>query len=93
LASVNCPHGHKWISRLGSALVIENRTIQIFDGICDSCDRCGFSACEYFDDSKDATRRFCQALGRVHASIEAKIQDDTYAVALRTKHLRLYGKR
>lgn len=91
MASVDCPHGHKWIARLGRALVIERRQVEIIDGVCDSCDRCGFSACEYFDDSPDATRRYCEALGRLHADPLGNERDRAYAAELRAKHRRLYG--
>jgi len=57
---VKCPHGYKSVAKLGS-ITIENETVEILEGICDRPDRCGITTCEYFDTSRDATRRFQQA--------------------------------
>jgi len=87
MATVNCPHGHRWISTLTkSRVTFENRTVTILDGICDSCDRCGFTGCEYFDDSREATRRFQKVQAMLHSDLGFREQDQHYALMLRQKH-------
>lgn len=54
---IKCPHGYKSVARLGS-ITIENETVEILEGICDRPDRCGITTCEYYDTSREATRRF-----------------------------------
>jgi hypothetical protein len=40
----------------------ESSTVNICDGICDSCDRYGIESCEFYDTSPEATKRFLLAL-------------------------------
>tara|TARA_B100000614_G_scaffold62310_1_gene55239 strand:+ start:733 stop:984 length:252 start_codon:yes stop_codon:yes gene_type:complete len=67
--TINCPHGQRWISHFKKAgFIFENRTVQIFNGVCDHCDKCGVTDCEYFDDTPEGTRKFCQGLAHSHTA-------------------------
>jgi hypothetical protein len=46
--TINCPHGLVWRGKIGAA-EIEDRTVSVYGGVCASADRCGISACKYFD--------------------------------------------
>lgn len=56
-----CPYGWKSVIRLGN-VTFESVSVNICDGICDSCDLCGIGSCEFFDVSPEATKRFLRAL-------------------------------
>ena len=47
---VKCPHGRAKLA------------VEIYDGLCDIPDICKYAQCEFFDDSREATRRFHKAL-------------------------------
>ena len=53
--------GWKSVIKCGN-VSFESATVNICDGICDSCDRCGIESCEFYDTSEEATRRFIRAL-------------------------------
>ncbi len=57
----DCPYGWKSVSKFGN-VTFESATVNICDGICDSCDLCGIESCEFYDISPQATRRFIRAL-------------------------------
>lgn len=57
-----CPYGWKSVAKIGSHITFESATVNICDGICDSCDLCGNKACEFYDRSPEADRRFARAL-------------------------------
>jgi hypothetical protein len=61
---VNCPQGWGTIIRLAESVTMADRTVEILEGICNSCDLCGIETCDYYDTSREATRAFCQALNR-----------------------------
>ncbi len=86
MATINCPHGHRWISRLNPSVTWENRQVNILGGVCDSCDLCQFRECEYFDDTPEGSRRFQKGLAELHGSIEGQFNDRTYQEQLRRKH-------
>ena len=86
MATINCPHGQRWIDRLSRSVTWENRLVNIFAGVCDSCDRCGFRDCEYFDDTPEGTRRFQQGLAQLHATVEGRLADRHYQAGLRARH-------
>lgn len=88
MATINCPHGHRWVSRLNGSVTYENRQVDIFGGVCDSCDLCGFRDCEYFDDTEEGTRRFQKGLAELHGPIEGQINAQRYQDELRAKHRR-----
>jgi hypothetical protein len=90
VAVVNCPHRHRWISKLGN-VTFEFQTVEIFADVCGSCHKCGFKACEYFDESEAAQRRRWEAWIATHADPHAMIADKHYERMLRTKHHHLYG--
>jgi hypothetical protein len=90
VAVVNCPHRHRWISKLGN-VTFEFRTVEIFADVCGSCHKCGFAECEYFDDSEAAQKRRWQAEIATHADPLAHIEDEHYERMLRVRLHRLYG--
>ena len=57
-----CPYGWKSVAKVGNNFTWESSTVNICDGICDSCDRCGIESCEFYDISPEATKRFIRAL-------------------------------
>ena len=61
----DCPYGWKSVSNFGN-VTFESATVNICDGICDSCDLCGIEACEFYDISPEATRRFLRANAQEH---------------------------
>ena len=73
--TIDCPHGWHHAAQLGS-VTIEDRRVNVYGGLCDSPDLCGIRTCEFFDDSRDATRRYSLALADAHASIEGVIADE-----------------
>lgn len=54
---LECPYGWESVSRIGS-VTLQSATVNICDGVCDSCDLCGIEACEFHDISHEASRRF-----------------------------------
>ncbi|MGH9970492.1 MAG: hypothetical protein ACREBG_22250 [Pyrinomonadaceae bacterium] len=56
-----CPYGWKSVSKFGN-ITFESATVNICDGICDSCDLCGIESCEFYDISPEATKRFIRVL-------------------------------
>ncbi len=90
MATVNCPHRHRWISKLRN-VTFEFRTVEIFADVCDSGHKCGFSECEFFDQSKEGKKRNGEAWKAAHTSIEGKIADEHYERMLRTKLHYQYG--
>jgi hypothetical protein len=90
MATLNCPHGHRWIARLSGSVTCEKRLVNIFAGVCDSCDRCGFRECEYFDDTAEGTRRYQQGLAELHGTLEGRSNDRRYQEELRRKHRPLF---
>jgi hypothetical protein len=62
---IDCIEGWKHTATLGNITIEDSRVI-ILDGICDSCDLCGISACRFYDISPEATRRFLLAQAREH---------------------------
>ncbi|MCP9496887.1 MAG: hypothetical protein MSG64_20915 [Pyrinomonadaceae bacterium MAG19_C2-C3] len=61
-----CPYGWKYEGKIGDHLTFESATVHICDGICDSCDLCGIERCEFYDTSREATRRFLRAQAQEH---------------------------
>ena len=62
---IDCPHGWKNTSNLGH-IIIEDTRVNIFDNLCDCPDLCGITTCEYYDISREATRRYNQASAYAH---------------------------
>jgi hypothetical protein len=86
MATISCPHGHRWISRLNPSVTWENRQVNILGGVCDSGDLCQFRDCEYFDDTEEGSRRYQQGLAALHGTIEGQFNDRRYQEELRRKH-------
>jgi hypothetical protein len=61
----NCSHGWKRTTKLKN-LVVENSSVEIHDGVCNSADLCGITHCDYYDLTQEGTRRYLKALGRSH---------------------------
>jgi hypothetical protein len=57
-----CPYGWKSVAKVDNNFTWESSTVNICDGICDSCDLCRIEHCEFYDISPKATRRFIRAL-------------------------------
>jgi hypothetical protein len=91
MATVNCPHRHRWISQLPGNITFEFRDVEIFAGVCGSCHKCGFRECEYFDESEEAQKRRWNAWIATHTDIRGQLEDEHYERMLRAKHHRLYG--
>lgn len=62
---IPCPEGWQRDGSLdlGSVTVIMKTTVQLYAGVCDSCDLCGIAHCRFYDTSPEATRRFMHAMG------------------------------
>ena len=60
-----CPYGWKSLTKLGN-VTFESATVNICDGICNSCDLCGIAHCEFYVISAGATRRFLRANAHEH---------------------------
>lgn len=61
----NCPQGWKHVRQFGN-ITWEDSRVNIYEGICDSTDRCGIDTCPYYDTSKEATRIFLKASAHEH---------------------------
>ena len=70
---INCPHGWKRVIRFGNS-TWEDHRVNIYEGICDSPDRCGISTCEYYDTSQEATEIFLKASAYEH-TIEGYLEN------------------
>jgi hypothetical protein len=84
MATINCPHRHKWVSQR-SNVTWEFHDVTIYNDVCDHSDRCGHTACEYFDNSSEATRRFLKGLYHSH-TLDGLFADKDYQAQLRQKH-------
>ena len=51
--------------------------VTIYNDVCDHSDRCGHTACEYFDNSSEATRRFLKGLYHSH-TLDGLFADKDY---------------
>jgi hypothetical protein len=60
-----CPYGWQAVAQIGHVR-LESATVNLCDGICDSCDLCGIERCEFYDTSPEATRRFLRAQAHEH---------------------------
>ena len=61
----NCPHGWKRVLKLKNA-TISSSTVEIHDNICNSADLCGIKRCEYYNTTREGTRRFMKAVAHSH---------------------------
>jgi len=57
---VPCPHDHYFSIGLSTS-PLKTKMINIFEGICDCPDFCKNETCEYYDTSRETTKRFCKA--------------------------------
>jgi hypothetical protein len=62
---INCPHGYKMVATLGN-VTLEDRTVSIYGGVCDTADRCGITHCKFYDVSPAGDAKFKQALAHEH---------------------------
>jgi len=85
MATIRCPQGCRWISKIGNT-TFERRDVSIFADVCDHSDRCDIENCEYFDNSKQATKRFIKALTLSHGTGQQRQQAMHYEQMLRLKH-------
>ena len=63
---MNCPKGWKSSTKVNQNFTSESRVVNICDNICDSADLCGITDCEYYDVTRQGTRRFLNALSYEH---------------------------
>lgn len=64
-------------TRLNTGKIVwEDTRVNVCAGICDSVDLCGNKDCEFYDDTREGTRRFHAALGHEH-TLEGMIQTKT----------------
>lgn len=63
---IKCPHGWQGITQAGNPklgrITVHHTSVEIYDGICNSPDLCKISTCQYYDTSREATRRFNSAV-------------------------------
>ena len=85
MATIRCPKGCRWISQRGN-LIFENQDVVVFAEVCDHSDRCGMEDCEYFDNSREATRRFLRAQALGHGTPEQQKEAAQYERMLCRKH-------
>lgn len=67
--NIQCPEGWQRLGTLTQGAVpitAQQTTVQIYAGICDSCDLCGITHCRFYDTSREATRRFMHAQCEEH---------------------------
>lgn len=83
MATVRCPRGCRWISKRKN-ITFEFCDVDIFNGVCDHSDRCEIRDCEYFDDTKEGTRRFSEGL-RESYTLAGQIADKKLEDELRAK--------
>jgi hypothetical protein len=62
---MTCHRGFKTRLKTGK-LVWEDRRVNVCAGICDAVDLCGIKDCEFYDDTREGTRRFHAALAHEH---------------------------
>ena len=61
---LKCPQGWTAVrteKRGNTTLTVHHTQVQIYAGVCDSCDLCGIASCRFFDTSENATRLFVRA--------------------------------
>jgi hypothetical protein len=63
---MNCTKGWKSSSKVNKNFTFESRVVNICDNICDCADLCGITDCEYYDATREGTRRFINALNYEH---------------------------
>ena len=85
MATVNCPHGSRWISQVNKNSFFEFRDVSIFNDVCESSNRCGISDCEFYDNSKEAAKLYWKGLCRSHGLIEEQEAEKAYEKALRER--------
>jgi hypothetical protein len=85
MATLRCPQGCRWISQFTNQ-VFENRDVEIFANVCNHSDRCGIEDCEYFDNTPEATEKFCRALAKRFGMPKGRKESAIYERDLRIKH-------
>ncbi len=84
MATINCPHGSRWISQRNN-ITWEFRDVQIFNDVCDHSDCCGIERCQYFDNTQEGTQNFIKGLYHSH-TLEGIFADKQYQDELHQKH-------
>ena len=70
-----CPYGYTEKIKLGN-IMLEYLDVTVFNGICDHCDLCKIKECEFYDDTREGTRRFMKAVGVCAASIDKQMEGE-----------------
>ena len=66
---IDCPQGWKSTTKKElkyATITVHRSKVQIYNGICDSCDLCQIKTCRFYDTSPEATRRFMRGQGYEH---------------------------
>ncbi len=58
---IDCPHGYRMVATLGN-VTIEDRTVSIYGGVCDTADRCNITHCKFYDLTPAGDAKFLVAL-------------------------------
>jgi len=57
---VECPKGYKGTVRVGG-IALTLTEVNVCGGVCDAADLCKIDKCEFYDVTREGTRRFMQA--------------------------------
>lgn len=60
---IDCPNGYVAVMKFGN-VTIEDRSVNIYGGMCESADRCGIKTCKFYDLSPAGNARYLRALYR-----------------------------
>lgn len=70
---MNCPKCWKSSAKVNQNFTFESKVVNICDNICNSADLCGINDCEYYDVTREGTRRFINALNYEH-TLEGRLE-------------------
>lgn len=59
--------------------IVRSNEVQIFEGICSHCDLCKDTACEFYDDTQEGTRKFIKAQAMLDATPWGHREDNEQA--------------
>jgi hypothetical protein len=63
---IDCPHGYAAVMKISDTFTVEDRSVTILGGMCDTADRCGIATCKFYDLSPAGNARYLVALRRSH---------------------------
>ena len=71
---IDCPHGYSGKAKIGNSTIVFC-DVEIFADVCDHADRCGIDTCEFYDITKEGTRKYIKAASECESSIEKQIEE------------------